>query len=97
MSDSLNDEARRGTAAAQILENEVFKDAVALLQKRLIEDWIKTGPLDVASREWFHQQAVAQQAVVNALNKLVRNGKLATNDLALAAQEKQPRRSTRNG
>lgn len=92
MSDSLTDEERRGVFARQVLENPAFKDALADLNYRLIESWLSTAPDDVKGREWMHQQAVAQRALVNNLTKVVNNGKAAELELSQQQAEMPKRR-----
>jgi len=92
MSDQLTNEERRGATAKQVLENAVFKDALADLHNRLIENWLLTAPEDIKGREWLHQQAVAQRALVNNLTKVIQTGKMAALELSQKQAEMPKRR-----
>lgn len=91
----LQDERMRGIAAKQILENDVFKAVIDDRWHRLIESWINTAPDDVRSREWFHQQAVAQRALIKGITGAIGTGNLAS--ISLDEPITQPKRRSRNG
>lgn len=93
------DEAARGNAAKLIMENPVFRDITRDMRETLIKAWLSTAPDDVTSREWFHQQALAQHAIINAINKTIQTGVMADMSLrSLAALEPTPTsRRRRNG
>ena len=87
----LKTEQARGAAAKHILENEVFKAVMQERWDKLIESWLATAPDDVVGREWFHQQAVAQRALIKGITHTVNTGTMA--DMALKLVPKDtPRR-----
>ena len=71
------EEKRRGDAAKVVPENEMFKEATTTLRDKLLHDWLRTAPDDVKGREWFHQQALAQQAFINNLTRAIQTGEMA--------------------
>lgn len=91
-------EAARGNAAKLIMDNPVFRDITHDMREALIKAWLHTDPKDVESREWFYQQALAQQAIVNAITKAITTGEMANMSLKSIEPPAQPtRRRKSNG
>jgi hypothetical protein len=71
------EEIGRAQEAQFILENELFKDAVAEVRKALIDGIERSAFTDEKLREKLSQQLVAVSAVVAQLRSHMETGKLA--------------------
>ena len=77
-------EIDRAGRAHEILDNEVFKDAVSQIEDALLSG-IKRAPLkDAELRERICAQIVALETILNALRTTIDTGKLAQKTLELS-------------
>ena len=80
-------EIDRAGKAYEILNNEVFKDAVSQIETALLEG-IKRAPLkDEVLRERICAQIVALDSILKALRSTIDTGKLAKEQLRVDASK----------
>lgn len=68
------EELERGQLAADVLENEVFKDAMAQLQQEIVTQW--QGEKDQLSRDWLWTMNRAAKRLQQVLTDTMQTGKL---------------------
>ena len=68
------DEISRGTTAERILEDEVFKEAVSEVSKRLVEEWSTSHNKERREELWAQQHALTK--VVENLATFMQNGEM---------------------
>jgi hypothetical protein len=66
------DPQTKGERAAQILENEVYQEAVAAAKQRLKDVWAMTGEADERDALWHRHKAIDE--VTQALLIIRNNG-----------------------
>lgn len=76
-------EIDRAGRAHEILDNEVFKDAVRQIEEALLEALKRTALVDEKLREKICAQIVALDSVMKALRSTIDTGKLAQKSLEL--------------
>ena len=75
-----------GSAAEELLENKVFRQALKAAQERIIDEWV--AAIDVQVREARHAEIKGLDRVVVELMTIVGDGKHAQ-----AAKEREARTS----
>lgn len=76
-------EIERAGRAHEILDNEVFKDAVNQIRNALHDGLIRTALVDEKLREKICFQLVALEKIVDALRTTIDTGKLAQKQLEI--------------
>ena len=76
-------EIERAGRAHEILDNEVFKDAVGQIEQALLEALKRTALVDEKLREKICAQIVALDSVMKALRSTIDTGKLAAKTLEI--------------
>ena len=93
MSEELSEIAAKANRAQLLLDNDLYKEAHAELEKQLIDAWIKTPPRDSDGRERCWAAVQANRKHRDYLQSIVNNGKLAAAELkALADSEERKSR-----
>jgi hypothetical protein len=73
-------DAQRGRRAQEVLDNEVYADAYAAVEKELISKWRDSrNPED---REQLHQFLMMLGKVQNALETVMRTGEVAAAEIS---------------
>ncbi|MBU9259093.1 hypothetical protein KTD13_01865 [Burkholderia multivorans] len=67
-----------GAQAKQILENPAFQEAIRRLSKHFFEEWAKTAPDDVATRERLYAHVSVQRSFFNCLHSVLGDGQVST-------------------
>ena len=76
---SLQNEAQRGEMARQVLENEVYAEAYALLESEITRAWRESR--DQAEREELHRALRSLSKVRTVLESTMKSGKVALDKL----------------
>jgi hypothetical protein len=77
---SLQTEMERGNRAREVIENEVYAEAWAAIEKEIIEQWRSArNPQD---REQLHQLLLMHAKAKTALESVMRSGQIAEAEIA---------------
>ena len=68
---------QRGERARLLLDDDLLKDAFALIEADCVVQWKGTAPANVAGREKLWQQLKAIEAVKAKLQQAIADGKIA--------------------
>jgi hypothetical protein len=66
-----------GQHAKALLENPAFQEALRKLNHRFYEEWSKTDPADVATRERLYAHIQVQRSWFNCLNAILGDGQIS--------------------
>ena len=78
---SLQDETRRGDLARQVIENEVYADAYALIEQEITHSWQESR--NPAEREELHRALRSLKKVQAVLQSTMDSGKVAAAQITL--------------
>lgn len=76
---SLERDADRGRMAQDVLDNPVYAESYALVEKELTNKWLESR--DAHEREYLHRLAMALKACRTVIEATMRNGKVAAKEL----------------
>lgn len=82
----------RGIAALSLLENELLKEALAAIDKEVMEQWIECPARDKEGKEALWQLIKTSRKFRSILNGYIQSGKLATEQLKRYEKESFLRR-----
>lgn len=82
----------RGIAALSLLENELLKEALAAIDKEVMEQWIECPARDKEGKEALWQLIKTSRKFRSILNGYIQSGKLATEQLKRYEKESLLRR-----
>ena len=71
-------EMQRGAAAAYIVNDPIFVEAMARLKKEVIEKWSECPARDVEGREWLWQHYQVTLKFEQLFTEIINTGKMAT-------------------
>jgi hypothetical protein len=77
----LNDEVRTASHAAQLLDNEVFKSAIAAVEGQYLNAMLSADEKDDLGRFRYAEAIKVVRMVSRHLRSAVENGKLSTAEL----------------
>lgn len=77
----LTNERNRGARAQALLDNDLFKDAVASIEHRLIDEWRKSPLRDTDGREKLHMMQHLLDKLVCHIRDHIQTGQLASHSL----------------
>jgi hypothetical protein len=75
----------RALGAQALLDNDLFKEAIAEREKQLIEAWVATPARDTEARESLWHGVQANRKHMEYFQSLVNDGKLASAELKTLA------------
>lgn len=78
---SPEEEIRRAGKAHEVLENEVFREAVSAIRNAIEHARLNSGATDVALREKLYAQELGLEAVLTNLRTYIETGMLAEETL----------------
>lgn len=84
---SPEEEVKRAGRAREILENELFKEAVSDIEEALKQARLNSGAVDVALREKLCAQELALHAILKNIQTHIETGQLAEKTLYDKAKE----------
>ncbi|AMV42267.1 hypothetical protein [Paraburkholderia caribensis] len=73
-----------GNQAKIVLENPAFQEALKRLNQRFYDEWSKTDPGDVATRERLFAHVQVQRSLFNCLNSILGDGQISNAVMASA-------------
>ncbi|MCO4879049.1 hypothetical protein [Paraburkholderia caribensis] len=73
-----------GNQAKIVLENPAFQEALKRLNQRFYDEWSKTDPADVATRERLFAHVQVQRSLFNCLNSILGDGQISNAVMASA-------------
>ena len=76
-----DEEVIKGHAAAQLLENPLFKEATEETRKQIILAWEQTPARDVEAREWMFKLYQASMRFEEVFKGYVDTGRVAADKL----------------
>lgn len=76
---SLERDADRGRMAQDVLDNPVYAESYALVEKEIANKWLESR--DAQEREHLHRLAMALRAAKTVIESAMRNGKVAAKEL----------------
>lgn len=86
--DKLLDSINRGSRARDIVESDLFKEAVATIERDLIEAWKLTSARDTDARERLWQGVQMAGKMEEFFRSAIDNGKIAKSRLDELSREK---------
>lgn len=72
-------DADRGRMAQDVLDNPVYAESYALIEKELTYKWLESR--DAHEREHLHRLAMALKLVKSSIETTMRNGKVSAKEL----------------
>lgn len=78
---NLSEQETRGRNAAELLDNELLKEALAAIESEVVEQWTDCPARDKEGKEALWQLMKTQQKFKAILTGYIENGKLATAQL----------------
>lgn len=76
---TLEHDADRGRMAQEVLDNPVYAESYALVEKELTSKWLESR--DAHEREHLHRLAMALKATKTVMESTMRSGKVASKEL----------------
>jgi hypothetical protein len=73
-----------GGQAKQLIENPAMQEALRRLHQRFFEEWSKTDPADVSTRERLYMHIQVQRTWFNCLNSILGDGVISNSAMAAA-------------
>lgn len=77
---SIDDRRNRGEQARRLLDDDLFKETVATLERKYIETWRNGKTVEI--REDAHRYLKTLDAIVGHFRSIATTGKLATQQIA---------------
>jgi hypothetical protein len=81
MNDAAEEEIRRGRRAEQILNDDVFKDAIDEIRSAIVAKWRASHPQDAEVREHLKMLDHATELVIGMLRSYAASGKIRFKEL----------------
>ena len=91
---SPEEKVRRANKAAQLLNDEVYREAWASLDANLMANWAATNQADTQRRETLYFELVGLRAVKLRLERWVADGKAAADEIERTKQRAAGKRTT---
>lgn len=77
----MSDELERGRLAKEVLDNPIFKEALAKLQTEIVTKW--QGERDEKSREWLWTLSQASKRLTSVLTEVMQTGQMREHQIEL--------------
>ncbi|BDC37912.1 hypothetical protein [Paraburkholderia terrae] len=74
---SPTEQVNLGNHAKTLIENPAFQEALRKLNRLFYEEWSKTDPADVATRERLYTHICVQRSWFNCLNAILGDGQVS--------------------
>jgi len=77
----MSKEIHLGNLAKEVLENEIFTDAVKKIEDRLNQEWLSSPLRDTEAREKIFLMRKMLESLINEITSVMETGKLANKSL----------------
>ena len=77
----MSKEIHLGNLAKEVLENEIFTDAVKKIEERLNQEWLASPLRDTEAREKIFLMRKMLESLINEITSVMETGKLANKTL----------------
>ena len=77
----MSKEIHLGNLAKEVLENEIFTDAVKKIEERLNQEWLASPLRDTEAREKIFLMRKMLESLINEITSVMETGKLANKSL----------------
>lgn len=84
----VSDESQRGHAAQRILNDPIFKDAMAAVKQEVIDRWAAAPARDTEGREWLWQHYQVALKFEEVFSTMINTGKMADIEREQTATDK---------
>jgi hypothetical protein len=86
---TLEQEADRGSHAENILRDELFKEVVDEIRKKLIDQWTDSPIRDTEGREEIHRMLYLLNSIVKNIEDTYETGQLARKQLVIEEEKRK--------